>query len=131
MPSRAITGDVKAGQRLRLIRKHLKLKQDAFAKLIGVKQSMVSMMESGQSDIPLFVIQTLCVKYEISTKYIILGVGDMVDTEPKEMGISDESKQRILIDGINIMKTDIAIALDEITYLREKLNLIEINKLNK
>lgn len=122
MPSRAITGDVRAGQRLKLIRRYLKLTQEEFAEILGVKQSMVSMMENGTSDIPLFVIQILCTKYGISPKYIVLGIGEMVANEPKERGLKDE---------IRLMKVDIAIALDKIIYLTEKLNLIEINKLNK
>lgn len=121
MPSRAITGDVRAGQRLKLIRKHLNLTQEEFAAAIGVKQSMVSFMEKGQSDIPLFVIQILCTKHEISPKYIILGVGEMA---------ANEAKEKVLKDEIRLMKVDIGIALDKITYLAEKLNLIEINKLN-
>ena len=69
-------------ERLKLLRKTLKLSQDAFAERIGMKGSSISLLESGGRNITEQVIKSICREFNVD--YILLTTGDgemFVDTD--------------------------------------------------
>ncbi len=69
-------------ERLKLLRKTLKLSQDAFAERIGMKGSSISLLESGGRNITEQVIKSICREFNVD--YIWLTTGDdemFVDTD--------------------------------------------------
>jgi transcriptional regulator with XRE-family HTH domain len=63
--------------RLKLIRKTLKLNQTEFAKQIGLTQTSLSMIESGNSALTEKHIKLICVIFDVSKSWLRTGFGEM------------------------------------------------------
>ena len=61
----------KIGERLKNIRKELKLTQEKIAKTIGINKSSISRYESGENLILTIALYTICHKYHISADYLL------------------------------------------------------------
>ena len=69
-------------ERLKLLRKTLKLSQDAFAERIGMKGSSISLLESGGRNITEQVIKSICREFNVDYIWLTIGDGEMfVDTD--------------------------------------------------
>lgn len=69
-------------ERLKLLRKTLKLSQDAFAERIGMKGSSISLLESGGRNITEQVIKSICREFNVDYIWLTTGEGEMfVDTD--------------------------------------------------
>lgn len=69
-------------ERLKLLRKTLKLSQDAFAERIGMKGSSISLLESGGRNITEQVIKSICREFNVDYIWLTTGDGEMfVDTD--------------------------------------------------
>ena len=69
-------------ERLKLLRKTLKLSQDAFAERIGMKGSSISLLESGGRNITEQVIKSICREFNVDYIWLATGDGEMfVDTD--------------------------------------------------
>lgn len=66
------------GDRLTTLRKHLGFNQIPFAKKIGVSQSAYANYERGVTDIPISLAQKLCIEYQASPAWLLLGEGGML-----------------------------------------------------
>jgi transcriptional regulator with XRE-family HTH domain len=66
--------------RIRLIRKTLHLKQDAFAKQIGLTQTAMSMIEGGKTALTEKNIKLICVTFNINEQWLRTGKGEMFGT---------------------------------------------------
>ena len=64
-------------ERLKLLRKTLKLSQDAFAERIGMKGSSISLLESGGRSITEQVIKSICREFNVNEEWLRYGTGDM------------------------------------------------------
>ena len=69
-------------ERLKLLRKTLKLSQDAFAERIGMKGSSISLLESGGRNITEQVIKSICREFNVDYIWLTTGDGEMIfDTD--------------------------------------------------
>lgn len=69
-------------ERLKLLRKSLKLSQDAFAERIGMKGSSISLLESGSRNITEQVIKSICREFNVDYIWLTTGEGEMfVETD--------------------------------------------------
>lgn len=69
-------------ERLKLLRKTLKLSQDAFAERIGMKGSSISLLESGGRNITEQVIKSICREFNVDYIWLTTGDGEIfVDTD--------------------------------------------------
>lgn len=69
-------------ERLKLLRKTLKLSQDAFAERIGMKGSSISLLESGGRNITEQVIKSICREFNVDYIWLTTGDSEMfVDTD--------------------------------------------------
>lgn len=64
-------------ERIKELRKFLNLSQDAFAKLIGIRGSAVSLMESGQRNITEQVAKSICREFNVDYLWLTAGEGEM------------------------------------------------------
>lgn len=64
-------------ERLKLLRKTLKLSQDAFAERIGMKGSSISLLESGGRNITEQVIKSICREFNVDYIWLTTGDGEM------------------------------------------------------
>ena len=65
------------GERVRAIRKSLRLEQTKLAKTIGVSQAIISQYENGMTEIPLSFLAYLKKKHGVSSDWLIFGTGEM------------------------------------------------------
>ena len=65
------------GDRLRAIRKSLRLEQTELAKDMGVSQAIISQYEKGMTEISLSVLEYLKKKHGVSSDWVIFGSGEM------------------------------------------------------
>lgn len=64
-------------ERLKLLRKTLKLSQDAFAERIGMKGCSISLLESGGRNITEQVIKSICREFNVDYIWLTTGDGEM------------------------------------------------------
>ena len=76
-------------ERLKLLRKTLKLSQDAFAERIGMKGSSISLLESGGRNITEQVIKSICREFNVDYIWLTTGDGEMF------VGTDDDFIERI------------------------------------
>ena len=65
------------GERVRAIRKSLRLEQTELAKEMGLSQAIISQYEKGLTEIPLSFLEYLKKKHGVSSDWVIFGTGEM------------------------------------------------------
>jgi transcriptional regulator with XRE-family HTH domain len=104
---------VKMKERLRLIRNALKLNQSEFAKQIGLTQTSLSMIESGNSKLTEKHIKLICVIFDVNESWFRTGIGEMFsskiigENELLEIfrSLLPETRDALLNVGKQLMKT--------------------------
>lgn len=64
------------GERIKQIRMEAKLTQKDFADALGIKQSNISTIEKNISNPSLTLIKLICLKYKVSEKWLVDGIGE-------------------------------------------------------
>ncbi len=75
------------GERVRAIRKSLRLEQTDLAKEMGVSQAGISLYEKGEIETPLSFLDSLKKKYGVSSEWVIFGTGRMTAKKRKKRGV--------------------------------------------
>lgn len=73
----------KACERVRELRKSLKLSQTDFAEELGVTRSVISNIELGIVEIKEYVLRLICSKFNVSEEWLRNGTGEMFVQTPK------------------------------------------------
>jgi len=75
-------------QRVRIVRQKLKLTQRQFAEQIGLAQTALSMIETGNNTLTDKVIKLICAEFGVNESWIRSGKGEMMKESPhlKELG---------------------------------------------
>lgn len=71
-------------ERLKKIRESKRLSQAEFAKMLGMGQSTLAMMEVGKRDILDRHIKTICSIFNVNEEWLRYGKGEMYDNVPKD-----------------------------------------------
>jgi transcriptional regulator with XRE-family HTH domain len=87
-------------ERIKIIRKTLKMSQDVFAERIGMKGSSISLLESGSRNITEQVIRLICREFNVNYTWLVEGDGDMflnipdtlIDEIALEYKLDDEAR---------------------------------------
>jgi transcriptional regulator with XRE-family HTH domain len=69
-------------ERLKLIRKKLGLNQTEFARLIGLKQTALSMIEAGTTALANKNIKLICATFNVNEQWLRIGEGEMLESSP-------------------------------------------------
>ena len=121
------------GERLKLVRKALNLKQAEFGARIGLSQPSIGLYEKETRPITERVISQLVSEFHINEEYLRHGTGDMfIDQTPKlvrqladELSLSDR-EQRLLLTFLTFPPETRAQVLDFAQEFVAKLQQIEI-----
>jgi len=121
------------GERLKLLRKALNLKQADFGARIGLSQPTIGMYEKETRPLTERVISQLVSEFHINEEYLRHGTGDMfIDQTPKlvrqladELSLSDR-EQRLLLTFLTFPPETRAQVLDFAQEFVAKLQQIEI-----
>lgn len=87
------------GERVREIRKSLKLTLEKFGVKLGVKKSAISDIESGRNTLTEQMAISICREYNVNYDYLISGEGEMFDTLPQT--ILEELCKQYDLDGFD------------------------------
>lgn len=66
-------------ERIKALRKHLKISQDAFGKRIGISGASVSRLESGENEPSQQTISFICKEFNVSEDWLRGGIGTMYE----------------------------------------------------
>ena len=121
------------GERLKLVRKALNLKQAEFGARIGLSQPSIGLYEKETRPITERVISQLVSEFHINEEYLRHGTGDMfIDQKPKlvqqlaeELALSDR-EQRLLLTFLEFPPETRAQVLDFAQEFVAKLQQMEI-----
>lgn len=105
-------------ERLKSVRKALKLSQDAFAEKLGMKGSAISMLESGNRNITEQVVKSICREFNVDYLWLTTGEGEMFTDLPEslldelasEYDLTDEEKE-VVRDFLSLSKDERAIVM--------------------
>lgn len=120
------------GERLKLVRKALNLKQAEFGARIGLSQPSIGLYEKETRPITERVISQLVSEFHINEEYLRHGIGDMfIDQKPKlvrqlaeELALSDR-EQRLLLTFLSFPPETRAQILDFAQEFAAKLQQME------
>lgn len=87
----------KMNERVKLLRKTLKLSGEKFGEKIGVKRSAISQIETGKNNLSDQIIKNICTVYNVNEEWLRTGDGEMF-IETKESFLNNISKQYSLDD---------------------------------
>ncbi len=119
--------EISINKRISHIRKFNKLNQIEFSKLLNVKQSNISQIESGKIAPSLEILLKIISNFNISCEWLLIGKGEMIKSnvlhEPQEE-YGDHAEIKIIEYENKLLKK-------EIDNLRRKLVLCEMQKEKK
>lgn len=106
-------------ERLKSVRKALKLSQDAFAEKLGMKGSAISMLESGNRNITEQVVKSICREFDVDYLWLTTGEGEMFTDLPASLldelaskyDLTDEEKV-IVHDFLSLTKDERRIVMN-------------------
>ena len=75
--------------RIKELRKTLKLTQQSFADTLGIKQNTVALYEMGRSGISDGIIKSICREFNVNEVWLLTGEGDMFKKKTKEEEIAE------------------------------------------
>lgn len=110
-------------ERLKDVRKALKLSQEAFAERLGMKGSSVSLLENGQRNITEQVVKSVCREFNVDYVWLTTGDGEMfIDSDDDII----ETIDRIMIGENefhkNLFKTFARLDENELLALESIMN---------
>ena len=81
------------GERIRELRKALKLTLDRFGERVGVKKSALSQIENGKSGVTDQMIKSICREFDVSETWIRTGEGEMFPPVDRRTEIAKLTRQ--------------------------------------
>lgn len=96
-------------ERIRLLRQHLKLSQEAFAKKMGMTRSMISNLELGLIEIPDYKLEMIGKTFNVNMHWLRTGEGEMFNPVKPSLDALAEAHQisdlaRAIIGGLGDMQ---------------------------
>lgn len=109
------------GERVREIRKSLKLTLEKFGVKLGVKKSAISDIESGRNALTEQMAVSICREYNVNYDYLMNGEGEMFDTLPQT--ILEELCKQYDLDDLDKILIELYLEMSEIErdYLKDKI----------
>lgn len=88
-----LTNDNEINNRIKEIRKAVKLNQANFGKELFISQDTVSLLETGKQKPTERQLLDICLKFDINIEWLMFGNGEMYLDVLKELQINDEIKK--------------------------------------
>ena len=99
-------------ERLKFLRKKMKLTQAEFANYLGITQTAYSMIETGYRPLSPKYIKVICSAFNVSEQWLTEGKGEIFHSSPYEKelisiyeNLSDASQQYLLLMAKELLKT--------------------------
>ena len=105
------------GERIREVRKSLKMTMDQFGERIGVTKSTISNIENGNRNATEHMIKSICIEFEVNEEWLRTGAGGS-DNMFKKMTLDEQvcNRFRYIIENTSPVKKVLLSALLELVY---------------
>ena len=114
----------KMNERIKLLRKTLKLSGEKFGEKLGVKRSAISDLETGRNNLSEQMLLAICREYNVNEKWLRNGEGEMF-IETKESFLENISKQYSLDDlDIKIIESYLNLSPDGREFIKNYIKSI-------
>ena len=114
----------KMNERLKMLRKTLKLSGEKFGEKIGVKRSAISDLETGRNNLSEQMLLAICREYNVNEEWLRTGEGEMF-IETKESFLNNISKQYSLDDlDIKIIESYLNLSPDGREFIKNYIKSI-------
>ena len=114
----------KMNERIKLLRKTLKLSGEKFGEKLGVKRSAISDLETGRNNLSEQMLLAICREYNVNEEWLRTGEGDMF-IETKESFLENISKQYSLDDlDIKIIESYLNLSPDGREFIKNYIKSI-------
>lgn len=102
------------GERIREVRKNLKMTMDQFGERIGVTKSTISNIENGNRNATEHMIKSICREFEVNEEWLRTGTGDTF----KEMTADEQAYNRFgyIMENASPAKKAVLSMLLELVY---------------
>lgn len=100
-----------ASERLRMLRKELKLSQDEFGSHLGVSNTAISKLEKNERNLTDQMIKSICREFRVNYIWLTEGKGDMFSGTPKS--VVDEIAEDYNLDDLDKKIIEKFLELDE------------------
>lgn len=97
--------------RIRTLRKTLKISQNEFGKKLGVSNTAISKLENGENSITEQMIKSICREFNVNYLWLTEGEGEMFSDFPET--ILDELKSEYKLDDLDMRIIRAYLSLDE------------------
>ncbi len=114
----------KMNERIKLLRKTLKLSGEKFGEKLGVKRSAISDLETGRNNLSEQMLLAICREYNVNEEWLRTGEGEMF-IETKESFLENISKQYSLDDlDIKIIESYLNLSPDGREFIKNYIKSI-------
>lgn len=111
-------------ERLKILRKELKMNQEEFGRRLGVSNTAISKLEKGERNITEQMVLSICREFRVNYFWLTEGKGDMFVGTPKD--IVDEMAEDYNLDELDkkIIQKYLELNADERKVLKDYLKSI-------
>lgn len=110
-------------ERIKILRKQLKLTQEQFASKLGVKRAAIGLVETGYNNVSEQLIKLICFNYEVNEDWLRTGKGEMFE--------KSDNLEDLLSDASDLEKSIIAAYLSIDADLRDQVIVQFLNSIGK
>lgn len=114
----------KMNERVKLLRKTLKLSGEKFGEKLGVQRNAISQIETGKNNLSEQMLLAICREYNVNEEWLRTGEGEMF-IETKESFLNNISKQYSLDDlDIKIIESYLNLSPDGREFIKNYIKSI-------
>lgn len=114
----------KMNERVKLLRKTLKLSGEKFGEKLGVQRNAISQIETGKNNLSEQMLLAICREYNVNEEWLRTGSGEMF-IETKESFLENISKQYSLDDlDIKIIESYLNLSPDGREFIKNYIKSI-------
>lgn len=110
-------------ERIKILRKQLKLTQEQFASKLGVKRAAIGQVETGYNNVSEQLIKLICFNYNVNESWLRTGKGEMFE--------KSDNLEDLLSDASDLEKSIIAAYLSIDADLRDQVIVQFLNSIGK
>lgn len=110
-------------ERIKILRKQLKLTQEQFASKLGVKRAAIGQVETGYNNVSEQLIKLICFNYNVNESWLRTGKGEMFE--------KSDNLEDLLSDASDLEKSIIAAYLSIDAELRDQVIVQFLNSIGK
>lgn len=110
-------------ERIKILRKQLKLTQEQFASKLGVKRAAIGQVETGYNNVSEQLIKLICFNYNVNESWLRTGKGEMFE--------KSDNLEDLFSDASDLEKSIIAAYLSIDADLRDQVIVQFLNSIGK